>query len=166
MWKPNIHIRDWGGLKFRFVCSLSEAQHKWVSRPSKQNYIRTMTQLANLSPHGTAAHRSLLTSCFRIGVSRSAVCTLTMRASICVRPLSTRPPRSWSDSPSPRPGPTSWAARRRCSGQSSADNVSLIPPCYIYQGRDECAAGVCDQGCDPASLLHLLVSFMRTVCPG
>lgn len=117
-------------------------------------------------PHGTAAHRSLLTSCFRTGVSRSAECTLTMRASICVRPLSTRPPRSWSDSPSPRPGPTSWAARRRCSGQPSADNVSVIPPCYICQGRDERAAGVCDQGCDPAPLLHLLVSFMRTVCPG
>ena len=111
-------------------------------------------------------------TCSRIGVYRSEACTLTMRVSICVRPRSTRPPPSWSGLPSPRPGPTSWAVRRRCSGQSSC--VMSAVPCvghihhsrYICQGRDECSAGVCHQGCDPASLLHLLVSFMRTICPG
>lgn len=54
-----------------------------------------------------------------------------MRESICVRPRSTRPPRSWSDSPSPRRGPTSWAARRRCSGQSSPANDWCVFPLYV-----------------------------------
>ena len=105
-------------------------------------------------------------TCFRIGVYRSEASTLTMRVSICVRPRSTRPPPSWSGLPSPRPGLTSWAVRRRCSGQYQLSAVPCHNSRYICQGRDECSAGLCDQGCDPASLLHLLVSFMRTICPG
>ena len=158
-------------IKWVYVFIVWSCTNRFLNHQNKT--IKTIKPISQLPPPGSWERHSTLASCCRTGVSRSGASTLTMRGSICVRPASTPPPPSWSGSPSPRPGPTSWAARRRSSGQSpplhSSDwNRAIKAKLIMFlsaQGRDQCAAGVCDQGCDPASLLHLLVSFMRTFVP-